>query len=149
MPAKLQNALARSSCYSHYVQQWCHPIKDTSMICQWLLPCNTQRSGVWKPISIINKRELSRAHTPRAASACIWTLQEQHWSTCMCFVDDLFLRMLGELCAWAESTWPAVGAVDRRGQQKFTVCDARGPCQRNRSILKPLFRRFRRIHCAY
>ena len=25
--------------------------------------------------------------------------------------------MLGQLCALAKSTWPAVGTVDRRGQQ--------------------------------
>ena len=54
-------------------------------------------------------------------------------------VDDLYLRMLGKLCTWAESTWPAVGTVDRHGQQKRTICDACGPCQRNWSILKPVF----------
>ena len=62
--------------------------------------------------------ELSRAHTPCAASASIWELQEQHWLIYMyVFVDDLYLCMLGQLCTWAESTWLAVSAVNRRGQQ--------------------------------
>ena len=65
------------------------------------------------------------------------------------FVDNLYLRMLGQLYTWAESTRLAVGAVDRHGQQKCTICDARGPCQRNRSVLKPVFRWFRQIHCVY
>ena len=39
------------------------------------------------------------------------------------FVDDLYLRILHE---HAESTWLAVGTVDRRGQQKRTICDVRG-----------------------
>ena len=30
-------------------------------------------------------------------------------------VDDPYLRMLGKLCGWAESTWPTVGRLDRRG----------------------------------
>ena len=31
------------------------------------------------------KLEFSRAHPLRAASASIWELQEQHWSTCVCW----------------------------------------------------------------
>jgi hypothetical protein len=42
-----------------------------------------------------------------------------------------------------------VGRVDRRGQCKRSVCDARGPCQAIRSIMKPVFRRLRRIGCPY
>ena len=53
--------------------------------------------------------ELSRAHTPHAASAYIWEVKEQHW----CVVDGLYLRMLGQLCAWAESTWPACSGQGR------------------------------------
>ena len=54
-------------------------------------------------------------------------------------------------CAHEQKThvWPAIGTVDRHGQQKRTICDTRGPCQRNRSILKPVFRPFQWIHCAY
>ena len=48
-----------------------------------------------------------------ASLGIIWEVKEQHW----CVVDDLYLRMLGQLCAWAESTWPEVGRVDRRDQQ--------------------------------
>ena len=65
------------------------------------------------------------------------------------FVDNHYLLMLGQLCAWAESTWPAVGTVDRHGHQKGTICDTCGLCQRNRSILKPIFCQFRWILCAY
>ena len=69
------------------------------------------------------------------------------------FVDDLYLRMLGKLCARAESTWSAVawvvGTVSRHGQWKCTICVAHGPCQRNRSIMKPVLRQFQGIHCAY
>ena len=66
----------------------------------------------------ISQLELSRAHTPRAASACMYQwqraaiAQEQH----RCFVDDLFLCMLGELCTWAESTWPLQYPICRRGR---------------------------------
>ena len=82
--------------------------------------------------------ELSRVHTPRATSASIWKLQEQH---CSAFVDDLYLRMLGQLCAWAENTWPTVGMVDRCGQQKLTICYSRGPCH-----TEAIFRQF--ISCS-
>ena len=54
--------------------------------------------------------------------------------------------MLGQLCA---CTWSAIGVVNRCGQEKSTICDAHGPCQRNRSILKPVFCRFRLMHRAY
>ena len=53
------------------------------------------------------------------------------------------------LCAWAESTWPAVGRVDRRGQQKHSICDVCRPCQPIWSIMNPVFQRFRLICCAY
>ena len=93
-----------------------------------------------------NYRALQRTYPARCISASIW---EQALIYTHVFVDNLYLGMLGQLCAWAESTWLAVGRVDRRGQQKRTICNARGPCQRNWSILKPVFRRFRQIHCAY
>jgi hypothetical protein len=55
----------------------------------------------------------------------------------------------GRICAWAESTWPTVGRVDRRGQWKRGVCDARVPCQSIRSIMKSVFRWFRWICFTY
>jgi hypothetical protein len=42
-----------------------------------------------------------------------------------------------------------VGGVDRRGQWKRSICDARGPYQTIRSIMKPVFRRLRWICCTY
>ena len=47
----------------------------------------------------------------------------------------------------------ACSNLSRRGRKawptKSTVCDTHGPCQRNRSILKPVFHWCRRIHCTY
>jgi hypothetical protein len=43
------------------------------------------------------------------------------------------------LCARVESTWPAVGRVDRRGQYKRSICEARGPYHMIRSTMKPVF----------
>ena len=71
----------------------------------------------WNVKSTLTRLELSRAHTPRAASAseiCNTELQQQQHN--LVFVDDLYLPTLGQLCTWAQSTWP-IGAVDRRGQQ--------------------------------
>ena len=42
---------------------------------------------------------------------CSSCIQEYIW-----IVDDLYLFMLGYLCAWAESTWPAVGVANRHDQ---------------------------------
>jgi hypothetical protein len=42
-----------------------------------------------------------------------------------------------------------VGRVDRRGQWKRSICDARGPCQMIWSIMKSVFRRLWRICCTY
>ena len=39
--------------------------------------------------------------------------------------------------------------ADRHGQQKRTICDTHGLCQRNQSILKPVFHWFQQIHCVY
>ena len=84
----------------------------------WLIPCtiiiirdkvisfvclSSQKSAISRYMRYYNC-QISRALHLHAASA---SMQEQHWSTCM-FVDDLNLRLLGHLCAWAESTWPAV-----------------------------------------
>ena len=70
--------------------------------------------------------------------------------------DDLYLhvRMPGEFCTWAESTWPAVaweGAVDRRGQQKHYLWRSWAVPKESKHthVSKPVFRRFQRIHCAY
>ena len=57
-------------------------------------------------------------------------------------IDNLYLLTLGQLCSWAGSTWLAVGTIDRRSQQKCTVCDAREPSQMIQSILKPVYRWF-------
>ena len=54
------------------------------------------------------------------------------------------ITRLGQLCSWAESTWPAIGS-----QQKVLICDACGPCQMIQSKLKPVFCWFGRIHCVY
>ena len=59
------------------------------------------------------------------------------------YVDDLYLCTLGQLCAYMSRR------VNRCEQQKSTICDACGPCQRNQSILKPVFRPFQWIHRAY
>ena len=72
--------------------------------------------------------ELSRALAYPACCICICIYLRATGTALIymyVFVDNLYLRMLGQLCAWAESTWPAVGMVDRHGQQKFTICD---PC---------------------
>ena len=86
--------------------------------------------------------ELSRAHTPRAA---LLLHQSSFWELHV-FVYNLYLLTLGQVCAWAKSTWPAVGVADRH---KCPIYDAHGPCWRILSILKPVFRRFRRNCCAY
>ena len=52
---------------------------------------------------------------------------------------------LFHLCALAESTWPTVGVVNRRGQQKRTIYDACGLCQMIWIILKPVFHWFRKF----
>ena len=44
------------------------------------------------------------------------------------------------------------GTVDRRGyggQQKGTICDARGPYPSISRTLKPVFHRIQLIHCDY
>ena len=77
-----------------------------------------------------------------------------HWHHC--FLPHLYWRpsvssitRLGQLCAWAQSTWPAVGTVPRRGQQKRAICDTRRPYQMIWSRLKPVFCWFGWICCAY
>ena len=94
--------------------------------------------------------------TNQEASQCFLTavvmtfLVSNYLCYMMCLLTILtYVRMLGKLCTWAESTWPTVGRVDRRGHPKRTICDACGPCQRNRSILRLVFRWFWPIHCAY
>lgn len=72
---------------------------------------------------------------------CIWEL---HVS-----LDDLYLLILGKLCAWVESTWSAVGVVDRCGQHKQAIFDTCGLYQTIGSILKPVFHWFQQIHCVY
>ena len=45
-----------------------------------------------------------------------------------------------------------VGTADGRGyngQQKYAICDACRPCHSILSILKPVFRQIRQIHCTY
>ena len=66
-------------------------------------------------------------------------------------VDDLCLRMLGQLCAWAEieSAWPAVGTVDRRGQQNALFVTLVGRTKGESKHTEAKFCRFWRIHFAY
>ena len=66
----------------------------------------------------IKELEFSRAHTLLAASASICAGAVLIWS--MLHVCVCWWRMLGQLCAWTESTWPKaqVGVVDRRDQHK-------------------------------
>jgi hypothetical protein len=42
-----------------------------------------------------------------------------------------------------------VGAVDRHGQRKGSICDAQGPYPWIWNTLKPVFRQIRLTHCAY
>jgi hypothetical protein len=80
-----------------------------------------------------NELELCRAHTPRAhLSICLLTT----------FTYYNIIIMLG--CAHEQKA--RGGAVDRRGQQNPSVCDARGPYQTIRSIMKQVFWW---IRCAY
>ena len=53
--------------------------------------------------------------------------------------ENLYLPIPNHLCAWAESTWTAIGVVDRRGQQKRTICSACEPCYVIRSELMQVF----------
>ena len=54
------------------------------------------------------------------------------------FVDDLYLRRLGQLCTWAESTWPAVGTVDRRGQPNALFMTLVGHTKGTEAIFLPI-----------
>ena len=61
----------------------------------------------------------------------------------LCAGDDLYLyTYCGCYCPWAESTWPE---VNRRGHQKHSICDARGPCQMIRSTMKAVFHQHRQF----
>ena len=60
------------------------------------------------------------------------------------FVDNLHLRTPGQLCALAESTWPAVGRIDNHGQQNALFVTLVG---RTKGILKPVFTDFDGFIC--
>ena len=96
------------------------------------------------------KLELCRVHTctPRARCICICIYKAAAASVRL-YSRRLLPTYCARLCAWAESTWPVVGRVDRRGQQKHSICKVCRPCQPIRSIMKPVFQRFQLIYCAY
>ena len=97
----------------------------------------------WQQTGHFLKLELSGAHILRACSA-----SGLHWPKSRARVcwQSLPTHYIALLCAWAESTWPA---VDRSGQQKHSICDTCGPCPTIRSIVKPVFHQFRQVHCAF
>ena len=68
-------------------------------------------------------------------------------------IDDLYLHIWGQSCAWAESTCICiVGTVDGRdydGQLKYTICDTCRPYHSILSTLKPVSCQLRQIHCTY
>ena len=95
----------------------------------------------WSP----ERLDLSRAHTLHTASTSIWELQQQQhaWTVCIGWWP-LPTYTRPDVCM-SESTWPAVGTVDRYGQQKHPICDIYGPCHIIGSILKLVFHRFWQI----
>ena len=54
-------------------------------------------------------------------------------------VDDLYLPIPNQLCAWAESTWTTIVVVNRCGQQTHVIYSACEPCYGIRSELKQVF----------
>ena len=66
----------------------------------------------------------------------------ENCNICACRALYVWWSLPGNLCAWAENKWPAVGTVNGRGydgQQIDAICDAHGPCKMIQSILKPFF----------
>ena len=53
--------------------------------------------------------------------------------------------MLGQLCAWAESTWPEVGRVDRRDQQNTLFVTLMGLAKGIEAYWSPFFADFDRF----
>ena len=60
---------------------------------------------------------ITRAHTPRARAVSYQILRLGCQYACNRW-RPLPSNTWPVLCAWAESTWTAIGVVDRRGQQK-------------------------------
>ena len=79
-----------------------------------------------------------RAHTPRAPCCLVLKCLHVHVSAASCnfghnyIVDDLYLDIRGQLCAWAEGCCMLiVGTVEGcgyDGQQNDTICDSCRPC---------------------
>ena len=104
----------------------------------FLLTTTTTTTTTTRPITLplAHARGVTkalRAHTPRAAVSTTFT-----------YILCQVVRMSGK---------HMVGSVHRRDQQKLmpkcSICDACGPCQTIRSIMKPVFRLYQRIYCTY
>ena len=93
-----------------------------------------------------------RVHTPRTLYA--QRISHLHYrATWTYVVDDLYLHVRGQSCAWAESTCICiVGTVDGHGCDgllKYIICDACRPCHSILNILKPVYCQLWQIHCTY
>ena len=74
--------------------------------------------------------ELYGAHTPHAAASTSFTY-------ILCQIVCMSRKHM-------------VGSIHRRaGPTKCSICDAHGPWQTIQSIMKPVFRQYRRICCSY
>ena len=93
-----------------------------------------------------------RAHTPGVPCTVHITFAVTTWTYA---VDNLYLHVRGQSCAWAESTCICivlVGTVNGcgyDGQLKYTICDICRPCHLILSILKPVFHQLQQICCTY
>ena len=69
---------------------------------------------------------------------CICIIMRLTWTY---VVDDLYLNIRSQLCAWAESTCNEFIIMHSGyGWWKYTIYDACRPCHSILSILKPVFR---------
>ena len=118
-----------------------------SHICKWLLNAyvHSNHNHLGNDCKSADWLELSRAHSYPMHCICIRAAGAAliYMYVCWWFLSAHARPVV------SMSTWLAVGTVNGRGQLKCTICDAHGPCQRNRSILKPVVRWFQQVHCAY
>jgi hypothetical protein len=93
-------------------------------------------NSVLQKHNAFGKIRAHRAHTPRAMEHCWWSSIEH--------AQDSLVQARAVV---------SIGMIWHRrgydGQQKGTICDARGSCPSIWSILKPVFRQVRLIRCTY
>ena len=84
----------------------------------------------------------SLAHTDLEHIPRVLHLNPRAAAVAHVLVDDLYLPILGQLCTWAESTWPAVGTVDRHGQQNVLFVTLVGCAKRFQTYWSQFFAKF-------